>query len=102
MAGTTTSRSTVRNIKNNFENHGFFAPIDVLSLPDLGDAVDRYNQLQQRVKDLFGSSQRFKLHLLVNWLADIVRHDAILDAVEQIIGPDILCWSTDFFLQAST
>ncbi len=89
----------MRNIKEQFENNGFFTPIDVLPASDLVDVVNKHDQLQQKVKELFGMPQRFKLHLLVNWLADIVRHDTIVDAVEQIIGPNILCWSTDFFIK---
>ena len=40
---------------------------------------------------------RIKPHLLFTWLADLVRHPAILDAVEDVLGPDILCWNTSFF-----
>ena len=29
----------------------------------------------------------------------VVRHPAILDAVESIVGPDILCWSSRFFIK---
>jgi non-haem Fe2+, alpha-ketoglutarate-dependent halogenase len=28
-----------------------------------------------------------------------VRHPSILDAVEDLIGPDILCWTTNFFIK---
>ncbi len=87
------------NIKDYFENQGFFTPIDVFPESELVNVVEKYNQLQQRVEILFGKPQRFKLHLLVNWLADIIRHEAILDPVEQIIGPNILCWSSDFFIK---
>ena len=31
---------------------------------------------------------------------EVVRHPAILDTVESIIGPDILCWSSRFFIKA--
>ena len=40
---------------------------------------------------------RHKPHLLFTWLNDLIRHPRILDAVEDIIGPDILCWGTSFF-----
>ncbi len=89
----------MHNIKAEFEEKGFFAPIDVLPASSLADVVNKHDQLQLQVKAVFGVTHRFKLHLLVNWLADIVRHHTIVDAVEQIIGPDILCWSTDFFIK---
>src|SRR3984885_748281 len=40
---------------------------------------------------------RHKPHLLLTWLNDLIRHPRILDAVEDVIGPDILCWGTTFF-----
>jgi ectoine hydroxylase-related dioxygenase (phytanoyl-CoA dioxygenase family) len=42
---------------------------------------------------------RHKVHLLFTWANELARHPAVLDAVEDIIGPDILCWSTSFFIK---
>ena len=42
-------------------------------------------------------NMRHKVHLLFTWANELARHPAILDAVEDVIGPDILCWSTTFF-----
>lgn len=39
-------------------------------------------------------SNRVKPYLLFPWAAEIVRHPAILDAVEDVIGPDILVFHT--------
>lgn len=39
-------------------------------------------------------STRVKPYLLFPWAADLVRHPAILDAVEDVIGPDILVFHT--------
>ena len=44
-------------------------------------------------------SMRHKSHLLFTWLDGLIRHPAILDAVEGVIGPDILCWSSTFFIK---
>jgi hypothetical protein len=44
-------------------------------------------------------SMRHKSHLLFTWLDGLIRHPAILDAVESVIGPDILCWSSTFFIK---
>src|SRR6185503_14988198 len=40
-----------------------------------------------------------KSHLLFSWLADLVRNPKILDAVEDLYGPDLLCWNTNFFIK---
>ena len=44
-------------------------------------------------------SLRFKNHLLFKWLSDLIRSPRILDTVEDIIGPDILVWSTDWWIK---
>ena len=31
---------------------------------------------------------------LFKWIDDVMREKTILDAVEDLIGPDILCWNT--------
>lgn len=38
-----------------------------------------------------------KPHLYSRWINDIVTNKAVLDAVESVIGPDILCWGSGFF-----
>jgi len=45
------------------------------------------------------SDMRHKVHLLFTWAAEIIRHPRILDAVEDVIGPNILCWGTNFFIK---
>jgi non-haem Fe2+, alpha-ketoglutarate-dependent halogenase len=38
-----------------------------------------------------------KPHLLFPWLNALIRHPRIVDAVEDVLGPDLLCWSSQFF-----
>ncbi len=42
---------------------------------------------------------RHKSHLLFTWLNDVIRHPRILDAIEDVIGPNILCWGSSFFIK---
>jgi non-haem Fe2+, alpha-ketoglutarate-dependent halogenase len=44
-----------------------------------------------------GKKLNQKPHLLFTWLDALVRNEAVLDAVEDVIGPDILCWGGSFF-----
>lgn len=82
-----------------YERDGYFAALRVLSKSEAQECERNYQALEARMLETFGEVHRFKLHLLVGWLADIVRHEKILDVVERIIGPDILCWSSDFFVK---
>ena len=40
-------------------------------------------------------------HLLFPWLDAMVRDARILDAVEDVLGPDILCWGSGFFMKGA-
>jgi ectoine hydroxylase-related dioxygenase (phytanoyl-CoA dioxygenase family) len=40
-----------------------------------------------------------KLYLLQTWVADLVKNPRILDAVEDVLGPDIFCWGTSLFVK---
>ena len=42
---------------------------------------------------------RHKTHLLFTWLNDLTRDTKIVDAIEDLYGPDLLCWSTNFFIK---
>jgi len=44
-------------------------------------------------------SNRFKSHLLFKGLADLIRSPRILDMVEDLIGPDLMVWSTDWWIK---
>src|SRR5262249_59146986 len=80
---------------------GYIFPVPVLST----DEARQYRLRLERVEEDLGGPlrgyYRTKPHLLCTWLADLVRHPAILDAVEDVLGPDVLCWNTSFFTKAA-
>lgn len=80
-----------------YQRDGYYSPVPVMSAADARRLRD---QLERAERDLGGPLRgvyRIKPHLLFAWLADLVRHPAILDAVEDVLGPDVLCWNTSFF-----
>src|SRR4051812_44093016 len=46
-------------------------------------------------------STRVKPYLLFPWAAELVRHPGILDAVEDLLGPDILVFHTTLWWKAA-
>ncbi|MBV9192047.1 MAG: phytanoyl-CoA dioxygenase family protein, partial [Betaproteobacteria bacterium] len=42
---------------------------------------------------------RHKAHLLFPFLSEIVRNERLLDAIEDLYGANLLCWSTNFFIK---
>lgn len=86
-------------LKATFEKNGHAYPFRVLGREEAAAAASDYKSFQQRARTIFGEEQRFKAHLLVGWMDRIVHHPKLLDIVEEILGPDILCWSSDFFVK---
>lgn len=80
-----------------YRRDGFHFPVRVLSAPEARSYRDRLEAAERAAGGPLAGDRRHKVHLLYTWANELARHPAILDAVEDVIGPDILCWSTTFF-----
>ena len=80
-----------------YRAEGYLAPLRVMSAAEAGALRARLEAVEARLGGPLRGDLRHKSHLLVPFLADLVRYPAILDAVEDLIGPDILCWNSNFF-----
>jgi non-heme Fe2+,alpha-ketoglutarate-dependent halogenase len=81
-----------------YRDLGYCAPVPVLSGAE-ADGLRRMLEAFETSGRGMQGAVRHKPHLLFTWLNDLIRHPRILDAVEDIIGPDILCWGTSFFIK---
>ena len=81
-----------------YSQQGYYTPVRVLSTAEAGALRDRLEAFEGGAGPLAGSL-RHKSHLLFTWLDELIRHPNILDAVEDLIGPDILCWGSSFFIK---
>jgi hypothetical protein len=72
-----------------YHRDGFLFPIDAFSPAEARGFRDRLEDFERRDGRLFGKGHNFKPHLLFPWVDALVRHPAVLDPVEDIIGPDI-------------
>ena len=76
-----------------FERDGFVAPIRVI-------AAERARYYRERLEAFEAAypADRLKLdqkaHIICPWVDEMIREPAILDATQDLIGPDILCWGT--------
>lgn len=80
-----------------YRRDGFHFPVRVLSAEEARSYRDRLEAAERAAGGPLAGDRRHKVHLLYTWANELARHPAILDAVEDVIGPDILCWSTTFF-----
>jgi phytanoyl-CoA dioxygenase PhyH len=77
---------------------GFVAPIRVLSADEANGYRGKLEAIEASGR-LPAGALRSKCHLLLTWVDEIVRHDTVLDAVESLIGPNILVWGSSFFIK---
>jgi len=79
-----------------YREHGYYAPVRALSTTEAAE-TRRHLEDYERVGGGLSGPLRHKSHLVFTWLNDLIRHPGILGPVEDIIGPNILCWGTSFF-----
>jgi len=78
---------------------GCVFPIRVMSEADAAEHRELLEEFERRTGGPLKGDLRHKSHLLFAWLAKLVRHSGILDAVEDLHGSDLLCWTTNFFIK---
>ena len=81
-----------------FRRDGFYFPIRVLSPEEAAGYRARLEAVERAHGGPLGGELRHKSHLLFTWLNDLIRHPRIVDAVEDILGPNLLCWSSSLSL----
>jgi ectoine hydroxylase-related dioxygenase (phytanoyl-CoA dioxygenase family) len=78
-----------------YRRNGLFFPIPVLTPAEARECRRRL----EAIEATHAGELRHKPHLLFTWLADLVRHPTILDAVEDVLGPNLLVWHASFFIK---
>jgi non-haem Fe2+, alpha-ketoglutarate-dependent halogenase len=81
-----------------YQREGYFSPVRVLSAAQADD-YQRKLEATEASNRLPAGGLRSKSNLLLTWVDEIARNPNILDAVESIIGPNILVWGTSFFIK---
>jgi hypothetical protein len=82
-----------------YERDGYVFPLRAISAAEAVECRRKLEAFESATGGPLRGELRHKTHLLFPWLADLVRHEGILDAVEDIHGPNLLCWSTNFFIK---
>jgi hypothetical protein len=72
-----------------YQRDGFVFPVEAFSREEARRYLECLESFERRQGQEFGKGHNFKPHLLFPWVDEIVHHPAVLDAVEDLIGPDI-------------
>ena len=82
-----------------YNREGYYFPVKVLDDKQVAANRARLEKFEDAQGSPIAGAQRSKSHLLFTWVDDLMRYEKILDAVEDLIGPDILCWNTFFWIK---
>ena len=80
-----------------YRRDGFLFPFEVYAPDEAAHLHERYQALEAECGHEPQDRYRIKAQLPFPWLCEVVRHPHLVDAVEDLIGPDVLCWGASFF-----
>jgi hypothetical protein len=84
-----------------YRRDGYVFPIRVMCGADAARFETELRAIEAREGGALSHRTNMKPHLLVPWLNELIRHRTILDAVEDLIGANILAWSSGFFTKGA-
>jgi len=82
-----------------YRRNGYHFPIRVMSPLDSNKNLARLKAFECSHSGSIPGKLKIKSHLLLTWVHKLVSHPAVLDAVEDLLGPNILCWNSSFFIK---
>ena len=82
-----------------YEQEGYVFPIDVLTASEVAACRDSLEAAEVKNGGKLPPAYRAKSHLLFKWLDDVIRDERVLSPIKQLIGPNILCWNTIFWIK---
>ncbi len=78
---------------------GYLFPVRAMQADKAQACLENVERFESRQGGKWPRTLSHKPHMILTWLDELIRHPGILDAVEDVIGPDILCWSSRFFIK---
>lgn len=97
MGPTTMGKSLTAAQIATYERDGYVSPIRIMSEDAAAELRARLEAVEATQGGPMAGALRFKPHMLYTFLDDLVHDDGLLDAVEDVLGPNILCWASAFF-----
>jgi non-haem Fe2+, alpha-ketoglutarate-dependent halogenase len=80
-----------------YRRDGLLFPLPALSADEVPYYRHLHDELDRHLGDKPTAQQKSQCHLRFKWVCDLATHSKILDAVEQVLGPDILIHSSTIF-----
>lgn len=85
-----------QTLLTDYRRQGIVFPLPALSKSEIEQAQQNYLRLCSPDKTVIEGEERVFGHLLYPWVANLVSHPVIIEAVRSLIGPNILVWVSEF------
>jgi ectoine hydroxylase-related dioxygenase (phytanoyl-CoA dioxygenase family) len=86
-----------------YARDGFLSPNRALTAAEAAACRDKLEAFERAIGGPLTSDEtarhRSRTHVLLTWVDALARHPAILDAVESLIGPDLLVFTSTWFIK---
>lgn len=82
-----------------FNTEGYVTPVRIMDAAEAGTLRAKLEATEAARGGKLAPTERSKAHMLFKWLDDLIRDPRVLDPIEQLIGPNILCWNTLFWIK---
>ena len=83
-----------------FGQDGVLFPVRALEPEEAAEGLARLERIEAARAGRLPPASNAKPHLLIPWLWDMVHDARILDPVEDLLGPDLLCYATSFVIKS--
>lgn len=92
--------------RHDFKERGYCFPIPVLSPAEIVRFRDKFLKYREGNRDRLSrlpGNRHYEVfsetHFAARWVYDLVSHARVLDAVEGILGPNLIAWNTNWFVK---
>ena len=82
-----------------YHSDGWLSPLEVLTEAEAAGARAKLEAFEADHGPFSTRPERSRAYLPFTWVDKIMRHPSLLDMVEDLIGPDILCWNAIFWIK---
>ena len=82
-----------------YEDEGFVSPINIFSKEKAKEIRNEIELIEKRIPGELEKSGRYNAHLISPLLDEVAHNSKILDAVQGVIGENILVCGTTLFIK---
>ncbi len=85
---------------SNYQTEGFLSPVKVFTNREVSSIRTHFENFEKHFGGINeAASFRTDLHLLQDWAWSVINDSRIVTPITQILGPNVLLWSTQWFIK---